>query len=257
MKKPLNNSSGKKKNILIKIIVIFVFIFFFVSVIVLSDRKYFYIEKTFKCITKKINYSLVRKLYNKENSIGNDGYISKIKTLEKENNELKDIIDLKGKNTNYMPEVVISRASYNWYKKIEITNNNHNDKEKVPVINQYGLVGFVSKTSKSVNEVELLTNMKNNLISVLIETDNKEISGVLKYYDSKKGLFIVSDIIDKNEIKDGDRVVLSGYQSNYKGIFVGNVASQEINDYGLTKAVLVKSNVNFDDIVYVFMVGEK
>ena len=63
----------------------------------------------------------------------------------------------------------------------------------------------------------------------------------------------------KDQITSGksQTLTLSGYQNNYKGIYIGYVKKQENSDYGLTKTVWVKSNVNFNDIMYVIKVGEK
>lgn len=259
MKKALNgknNKLGLKKIIII--ITIFIFVFFIVSTLITIDRKYFFIEKAFKNISSNLNRNILNRMYNEDECIGNNNYLSKIKQLEKENNELKEIINLKSTNTNYLTEYVIGRSNYNFYNKLEITNTNKTSKVGMPVINKDGLIGFIDKTSKNVSEVNLLTNInEKKLISVLIMSDEKEISGVLKEYDSKKKLFKITDIIDRNEIKEGDSVVLSGYQSNYKGIYIGYVKKQENSDYGLTKTVWVKSNVNFNDIMYVIKVGEK
>ena len=257
MNKQINGKSNQNKKNVIRILIIFIFLFFFISVITISNRKYFLIERVAKNISSKINKCIIKNLYSNDIS-DNNSFFSKIGQLEDENNELKRIVDLKEKNTNYMAEVVVNRGNYNWYKKLDITNNNKYTKINLPVINSYGLVGFTDKISKNMAEVNLLTNVNNNsLISVIIKTSDNEISGVLREYDYKKKLFKVTDIIDKNEIKDGDEVILSGYQNNYKGIYIGYVVNQNISDYGLTKTVWVKSKVNFDNIMYVMVVGEK
>ena len=257
MNKQINGKSNQNKKNVIRILIIFIFLFFFISVITISNRKYFLIERVAKNISSKINKYIVKNLYSNDIS-DNNSFFSKIRQLEDENNELKRIVDLKEKNTNYMAEVVVNRGNYNWYKKLDITNNNKYTQINLPVINSYGLVGFTDKISKNMAEVNLLTNVNNNsLISVIIKTSDNEISGVLREYDYKKKLFKVTDIIDKNEIKDGDEVILSGYQNNYKGIYIGYVVNQNISDYGLTKTVWVKSKVNFDNIMYVMVVGEK
>lgn len=254
--------NGKNNKLIYKkvivIITIFIFLFFIVSTLITIDRKYFFIEKISKNIYFSINKNIVKKMYNKEICIGNNNYLSKIEQLEKENNDLKEIVKLKSTNTNYTVETVIGRSNYNFYNKLEITNSNKDNKVNMPVINKDGLIGFIDKISNSVSEVNLLTNIsEKKLISVLIVSEEKEISGVLKEYDSKRKLFKITDIIDKSKIKEGDSVVLSGYQGNYKGIYIGSVQKQDITDYGLTKTVWVKSNVNFNDIMYVMTVGEK
>ena len=120
------------------------------------------------------------------------------------------------------------------------------------------MVGFVSKTSKSVSEVKLLTSVSDdNMLSVLIELSGEDISGVLSGYDSKTGLFKVTDIMSKSKINVEDKVVLSGYGNYlYKGIYIGEVVKEEISNHGLSKTVWVSSNVNFDDILFTLVVAD-
>ena len=95
MKKTLNgknNKLGLKKIIII--ITIFIFVFFIVSTLITIDRKYFFIEKAFKNISSNLNRNILNRMYNKDECIGNNNYLSKIKQLEKEK---KTIIALKKK----------------------------------------------------------------------------------------------------------------------------------------------------------------
>ena len=93
--------------------------------------------------------------------------------------------------------------------------------------------------------------------SVQIVTENKNVSGILKKYDKNKKLFVVMDVIDNNDVKIGDKVILSGYEKeSYKGLLIGSVVRQKVSNYGLNKTVWVKSDVNFDDLLFVAIVGE-
>ena len=93
--------------------------------------------------------------------------------------------------------------------------------------------------------------------SVQIVTENKNVSGILKKYDKNKKLFVVMDVIDNNDVKIGDKVILSGYEKeSYKGLLIGSVVRQKVSNYGLNKTIWVKSDVNFDDLLFVAIVGE-
>ena len=125
----------------------------------------------------------------------------------------------------------------------------------LPVINAEGLIGFISKTSKNVSEVKLLTSInENNLRSVLIETNDGVVAGMLSDYSVKNGLFKITDVTSKASVLAGDSVVLSGYDNeSYKGIYVGKVVKEESDNYGLSRTIWVESSVNFDDLMYVLV----
>ena len=128
----------------------------------------------------------------------------------------------------------------------------------MPVVTENGLIGFISKSSSLISEVNLITNVSDsNMISILIESSDGLISGILSSYDSKNNLFKITDIMQKSNIEKGNRVVLSGYDNDsYKGIYLGKVVKQESDNYGLTKTVWLKSDNNFDDLLYVLVVGD-
>ena len=65
-------------------------------------------------------------------------------------------------------------------------------------------------------------------------------------------MFKVSEVITKKESLKGLHVSLSGYNNEtYKGIYVGTVEDEQISNYGLSKTVWVKSDVSFDDLLFV------
>ena len=255
MKKKLNRKINDAKKNVIMVIVIFIFLIYVCLVLTVSNRRYLYIESIFKTISSNINSFFIDRVYSVE-PIYSNVINSKIKYLEEENNNLKETLDLKKDNINYVASTVVNRNSKTWFDRIEI--NQGYDKKiatELPVINQNGLIGFISKTGKKVSEVKLLTSIdEDNLISVLIETENGIVSGFLSGYDKKTGLFKVRDVTSKLSIKQGDKVVLSGYDNEtLKGIYVGSVEKEEKTSFGLSKAIWVKSDVSFDDLMFVLV----
>lgn len=258
MKKRINKKRKKGEKELIIIIVVLIFVMFITSSLVLIDRKYFFIEKSVKSITNSINSFVIKKVYEKPIYSYDEILKLKLEAKEKENNDLKKLLELQQKNENFFLTEVTNHNMAFWYNKIEINAKNKEVKNKSAIINSDGLIGFVSKTSKNVSEVNLITSVdENNMISVAIKSNEKDINGVLKSFDKKTGLFKVVDVIDKTEIKKGDKVVLKGYdKTSYNGLLVGEVYKQEISNYGLTKTVWVKSNVDFNNLMYVAVIGE-
>lgn len=257
MKKHINYKKTKyQKNINI-FIVILLFLLFLSSSIFLIERDYSFLEKVLKTSYNKLNAYIISNSYN-TNYTYDYTQNEKMNYLKKENDELRRILNLKSKNEKYNISYVTNHKIKDWFNKIEISSNGYEVSLKDAVVNQNGLIGFVDKVYKDTCEVDLITNVSlKNMRSVQIVTDNKNISGILKKYDKNTKLFIVMDVIDNSDIKIGDKVVLSGYEKeSYKGLLIGSVVKQKVSNYGLNKTIWVKSDVNFDDLLFVAIVGE-
>lgn len=246
----VNLKNVKRK--VIFVIVISIFVIYFSLACALSDRRYLYIESAFKTVISKINEFFINNSYSHNNYSSNITN-SKVKYLEKENDNLRKIVGLKEKKENYIFSEVTSHVAL---ESARLTINNgykSGIKNDLPVINEEGLVGFISKTGKYVSEITLITSInKDNMLPVFINSNGNELFGMLSSYDAKKGLFKVTGITNKDSVSNGDTVTLSGYDNNlYKGIYVGRVVKEELSNYGISKTIWVKSGVNFDDILFV------
>ena len=148
MKKRLNGNKKVFNKKIITFIVVFIFLFYFSLTLVLSERKYLFLESMFKTISSNINEYFINKVYSNKN-ISSNIINSKAKYLEKENNNLKEMMDIKSKNTNSVVSEVVNHNSKLWFNKITI-NKGYDSKIKndLPVINELGLVGFITKTGK-------------------------------------------------------------------------------------------------------------
>ncbi len=259
VKKKLNTNNKKVRKKIILSIVLLIFLLFTSSCLVLIERNYFFAEKIFKDVSSKINSYVVSNFYSVNNSSSNV-LLSKIEYLQKENNELRNNLKLDEKTYDYTDAQIINHTIKNWYDKVEISKGfNAGIKKDDVVISKQGLVGFVSKVSKNASEVSLITSVSDKkMLSVLVQTSYGNLSGVLKDYDLKKGLFKVTDVMSKNPILAGDKVVLSGYDNDlYKGIYIGMVVKEQTSNYGLSKTLWVESSVNFDDLLFVQIIKEK
>jgi len=249
----------KKKSI--KNIVIFIVVFLFTSyislILVVSNRNYLFIEKIFKNINSYFNSIIINNMYDVK-KISANVIDTKTKLLQEENNTLKELVDLKTNNKNIIVSEVTNHVSKNWFNSIYISNGtSSNINKNDAVINSDGVIGFVSKTTNSISEVDLITNVSsNNMISVLID-DEAFISGMISDYDEKEKLFVVTDVMYNDMSLTNKDVFLSGFiKSSHKGLYVGKVVKEEVSNYGLNKTLWVKSNVNFDDLLYVLVIGE-
>lgn len=256
--KKLNYNFKKIKKRLIIVIVLLIFLSFICSTLILMNRKYLLFEMGFKNISSKINSYIVSNLYSID-KINENVLLSKINYLKKENNDLRKTVMLENKNDSYLVSEVVNHTIKNWFNKLEISKG-YNDgiKKNDVVISNNGLVGFISKVSKNVSEVKLITDIDDySLLSVSIETNNGYVTGILRSYDKDNNMFKITDITSKNTILEGDKVILSGYdKSSYNGIYIGKVVKEEINNYGLNKNVWLKSEVDFNDLLFLTVIKE-
>lgn len=259
MRKNINVKSKKNNKEIIIVLVCFIFIFFLCSCLVLFNRNYILPEKMLKSISCKLNSFIINNVYTK-NNLNKNLISSKITYLEKENNELRNLLNLNEEKTEYVFSEVINHNSRLWLNTIEITSGVKNKiKKGMPVINENGLVGFINKISKDTSEVKLITNLnENDMVSVLIENGENYLSGILKEYDTKKRLFKITDCLSKEKIEKGSKVVLSGYDNElYKGIYIGIVKKEETSNHGLSKTLWVSSEVDFNNILFVAIIKDK
>ena len=91
---------------------------------------------------------------------------------------------------------------------------------------------------------------------LLIKLNNKDYLGIINGY--KDGLIKVENI-DKNiEIKNNEIVVTSGMEKGIpRGIVIGSILKEENSKYDLSKTIYIKSNVDFNNIHYVSVIGDK
>lgn len=179
---------------------------------------------------------------------------ARIKELEKENKELKDTLNLNNTLSDYetINCNVISRDTGYWYNKLVIDKGTkHGIKNKMAVVIDGGLIGYVSEVSRNSSNVQLLTieNMKNR-ISVKIELDNGEYAtGLLNKYDKEKNVYMIEGISYSGEIKKGARVTTTGLSDNFSsGLLLGHVENITTDNFELGKIVEVKPSPNFENI---------
>lgn len=259
MKKKIN---GKKNKITKKItifIVITIFLLAITPTLILMNRKYLFIESFFKEANARANRYFINHMYSNKD-FKNSMINSKTKYLEYENEILRKSLKFKESNSNYKLCEIVNHTSKYFYDRIDINlGSKKGVKKSDPVITDKGLIGFVSKVGENVSEVKLLTSInENNMLSVAIEKDEQKIYGVLRGYDPIKNVFEVTDIVGKTDNLKDASVFLSNYNNNsYGGILIGKVDEEKSNEYGLSKKVLVKQDVDYNNLLFVAVVMGK
>lgn len=219
----MTNSKIYFKFIILLIIFVFLFIF---------KNNLFYLFSLINTNLKKNNDNLIT-----ENNILKE-------KCEYLNQELKSITNLKNyANYNYN----LTRMSYRLsYSNDEISVfNTDNIKVDDILVNQYGLVGLIKTVKDKISYATLLTGIHN--LSVNINSSYGTLSGY------ELGYFIVKNITNYDSVSINDSVYTSTLGALKEKIYIGRVVDIKEND--IEKIVYVKSDVNFNDINYLYVVG--
>lgn len=273
----MKNKRIKKYYVIILLLIISILLLIF-SFIINDKRNLSIIEKTIKDTTLSVNkivskpinyiddkikkYKSKEKLYEKyEKLIKKYDKVKLMETkyeeAEKEINDLKKVLELNNtlSESSYMNATIINRNIGYWYNIVTIDKGEKDGvKKDMAVINNDGLIGIVTKTSKLNSTVKLLTTSDtNNKISVKIKVDEDEyIFGLLVGYDKNNKSFIIEGIAENKEIPISSIVTTTGLGNNFpSGILIGRVNKITKDNFDLARTVLVKSSVDFDNINYV------
>ena len=172
----------------------------------------------------------------------------KIKYLEKEYKTYDNFSkDIKLLNYDYKVSKIIFKKSYDTNKyKIQYGANDYVT-NGLGVINEDGLVGKITTVNNKTSEFTTLKELKDVGVTI------NQVPGKLNY-DYDKELFIVSDISNYDKVYVNDEVYTSGYGTIKEKLYIGKVVRIE-ND-SISKKVYVKSDVNFNNLNYVLIVGD-
>lgn len=200
-------------------------------------------------------YSILPKAFARCENIKLEQYLNK--SLEKENQELKELLDLNRtlNEFDYVNATILYRNVNYWLDTITI-DKGENDGVRVndSVVTKNGLIGKIITVNKDNSIVSLLTTSDRYYVSVSINDYN----GLLYEYDKKQKALKVKGIDKKGEINVGDEVITNGLGGLFpSGLYVGKVTKVENDTYDLSKIVYVDIEQNFNDIHYVMVVGAK
>jgi rod shape-determining protein MreC len=126
---------------------------------------------------------------------------------------------------------VFAQSSTVWYATVKIDKGSSKGlRPGMPVLDQDGLVGTVSQTTRSASVVTLITD---HTSGVSARTTTGRVPGVLKPSSAGNPGSLVLDLIGAGQISTGDRVVTRGtIESRYPSLFpeglpIGTVTAVE------------------------------
>lgn len=177
--------------------------------------------------------------------------------LEKENERLRDYLDMKNKYPSFAMEegMVISHSSGNYITNFTLNRGTlHGIQPNMPVITKDGIVGYV---------VEVGLNWC--MVSTLIETatsvgayiPRSEVVGIVSgdYSMRHQGTCKIGYIDAEADIEVGDTVYSSGTGSVYPAdLKIGTITAIEANEYDRTLVATITPAVDFSSLKWVMII---
>ncbi len=177
---------------------------------------------------------------------------AEINLLKSENAYLKEeLSNLSQLNQYANYDYTLTRMSYrSIYDSHEIYiagGKNKNYGINYAVINNNGLVGIIADVHEKESKVQLLSGSPN--LSVKIN----DTYGTLSSYED--GFLIISNISNYSKINLNDEVYTSTLGAIKERLFIGKVYKIEDND--ISKKIYVQSQVDFNNLNYLYVVGDQ
>ena len=183
--------------------------------------------------------------------------LAQAELLEKENERLRDYLDMKNKYPSFAMEegMVISHSSGNYITNFTLNRGTlHGIQTNMPVITKDGIVGYV---------VEVGLNWC--MVSTLIETatsvgayiPRSEVVGIVSgdYSMRQEGNCKISYIDASADVQVGDTVYSSGTGSVYPAdLKIGTVTAIEVDEYNRTLVATVTPAVDFSALKWVMVI---
>ena len=177
--------------------------------------------------------------------------------LEKENERLRDYLDMKNKYPSFAMEegMVISHSSGNYITNFTLNRGTlHGIQTNMPVVTKDGIVGYV---------VEVGLNWC--MVSTLIETatsvgayiPRSEVVGIVSgdYSMRQEGTCKIGYIDATADVAVGDTVYSSGTGSVYPAdLKIGTVTAIEVDEYNRTLVATVTPAVDFSSLKWVMVI---
>ena len=187
---------------------------------------------------------------------------SKFKRLEKENKELKDLLDIKDSVSGSKQVVaeIVDRSYRSWDQEFIIDKGiSDGVSDSMFVLSSGGVIGFVESVEKNSSKVKLLfeDHVSSQHLTLKIEGQGQSIFALLNGYDEKSGELRLLQIGDPIEIKTGSLVSTSGLGKYKSGdLPVGTVTSVQKASDQLGQEIRVKPKANLEVNRFVVLIGD-
>lgn len=183
---------------------------------------------------------------------------AKVYSLEKENAELTEILEIEGSIGDYDPmqATVISRSPDRLWHEMIIVNkgSSHGVEKNMAVMTARGLIGKVKSTTPFTSTIQLLSALDpTNRISAALQGD-KKLFGTIEGYDKENEWLLLKGLPVDAEIEEDQMVVTSGLGGVFPGdVPVGKVIEVVPDQFGLNQTAYIKPEADFYNIEHVMI----
>lgn len=177
----------------------------------------------------------------------NNNELTEINLLKQENKKLTNDIEeiTKLKNT-YNNDYKLTRLSYRLtYTDNEFFITGSEYKPNDLLINEHGLVGMIKEIKNDYSIATTIKNIKNLSINI------NNAFGTISSFDGE--YFIANNLSNYDEVHINDAVYTSKVGEINNIILVGYV--NKIEEHEVSKTIYIKSNVDFNNLNYLYVIG--
>jgi len=193
---------------------------------------------------KKMNESLINEnleLYGK---------VEKLSELQKENDILREQLNLSRQNINVKSAGIIGRDFQN--NRVFLVNKGSNDGVKngmMVVVKEKIAVGKVVDTSYNTAKIQTILDTQSRIAAIAI---NSNISGLARGLGSD----IIFDLIAKNKIPEiGELIVSSGADGIWRrGLIIGKIKEVKSEDSQVFNTAEIQMLINFQELTDVLII---
>ena len=184
-----------------------------------------------------------------------------IDELQNEVDELKELNNLDSVYTDRkLTSATVLNSSIELWNQVFVIDVGSEDgvKKGDGVINSDGIVGKIIDVDAKQSTVSTISaNNEHSQVAVKIKvSDTQYINGILQSYDSNTGLFSIRLLETNASITEGMVVSTSGMGGVYPaGFYAGTIDSVKETADSLGTFVYMKSDVNFNGLKYLKVVG--
>lgn len=197
----------------------------------------------------------------KEQLAQNKSLIYEVQEIEEENQELRNLLDMKESVRDYDPiqATLISRSPERWVEQATINKGEQDGvSANMVVITAEGMVGKIQSTSEFTSTVQLLTGFDqyNRISATISRGEDSDIFGMIEGFDKESNslIFRIIEESDK-DLEEGELVVSSELGGEFPaGLPIGTVKEVVSDQYGLTRIAMVEPAADLYDINNVIVV---
>jgi rod shape-determining protein MreC len=180
--------------------------------------------------------------------------IDELGEIQRENLRLRTLLEFgEGNISTKKLAQVIGRDSTSDHKVLRINKGSKDGiREKLPVINSKGLVGYIIRTTKNYSDVLSILDQNNRVDAVVARTRSH---GIIEGYSDDR---LSMKYVNRTEpLVLDDTVFTSGLSEIYpKGLLIGKVTLIERESFGTTQLVQVTPMVDFSKLEEVIVLLE-